>query len=322
LNGFEWGGIKIFDLKHIPSFASTSFDLVYSWNEPDTLRPFVNAKLRMCNLQINSFDHSCHGYDEFVDIWTSPSESHRQVIGAQSPDPSKWHVITNGVDIESHVNGLNEYEKDHDTVLWASSPDRGLHNLLQIWPRVKNEIPSLKLRVLYKFDRWLDTFTNSTSPFYGDLVEHSHRAFYVKEAMRRFEKTPCDVEFVGSVSRKGVLEEMTRAAYLAYPCDTISYTEGFSVSIMEACASKTIPIISDQDALKSLYAHIVPSVASPVSENLDQYANLLIETIRKNDQSKRDELHDFASKFDWSVIAGQVLELVKFGHHQKSIVHT
>jgi FkbM family methyltransferase len=51
-------------------------------------------------------------------------------------------------------------------------------------------------------------------------------------------------------------KELAAATVFAYPCDTVRYTEGFSVSILDACAAGCVPIISDADAIGEVYAGV------------------------------------------------------------------
>src|SRR5574343_1341144 len=128
----EWNGIKIHHFGEIELNDWNDFDAVCSWNESDPLRHIPNNVIRLVNLQINSFTH-CRYYPHFVDVWTSPSESHRQrIINSPNPiawdhfdtnaiytaDPDKWVVLFNGCDPELY----DIRAKVKGRVIWASSP--------------------------------------------------------------------------------------------------------------------------------------------------------------------------------------------------------
>ena len=46
---------------------------------------------------------------------------------------------------------------------------------------------------------------------------------------------------------------MCRSGVLAYPCDTISFTEGFGTTILQSYAAGMLPITTDTDAFGEVY---------------------------------------------------------------------
>ena len=111
------------------------FDVAYSWNDPHKLQ-FVSATVRMMNQQLNDFDYCQPGYDEHVDVYTSPSQPHRDFIAPKTPSPHKWTVLPNGCDPSVYTA-----PKVPGRVIYASSPDRGLHLVMQAWPAIKKAVP-------------------------------------------------------------------------------------------------------------------------------------------------------------------------------------
>lgn len=266
----EWEGVRVSPLEPLAS-ERNGLDVAYSWNEPVPLMGVGPQVLRMVNLQINSFTHCPPGFGSCVDLWTSPSESHRMHVGASSPNPARWAVVPNGCDPSLFKDG----PRVPGRVIWASSPDRGLDNLLEIWPHIRREVPGASLRIFYKMRKWLEHFLNHPNPAlhptYPMQVERAKR-------IRRFleEYKSEGVEVFESVSRNRMSQEMSEAVVLAYPCDTVDYTEGFSVTLMEACASGLVPITSSVDALESVYGGFIPMVKAPVRSHLVEFARLVV----------------------------------------------
>jgi glycosyltransferase involved in cell wall biosynthesis len=311
--GIHWRGVKLSPIEDFAGIEWDSWadwDAVYSWNEVDILRPVNWKTLRIVNLQINDFGYNQPDFDNYIDAWTSPSESHRVTVGSKAPHPEKFSVITNGCDPTLYdpsktVNGR---------VIWASSPDRGLHHLLSIWPSIKKAVPHAHLKIFYRIKNWLDYCTTVTITS-DNLVQHEfiNRALYIKEALRRFEQVGgLDVEFCDAVSRVQMIKEMSEAQVLAYPCDPPIYTEGFSVTIMEACASGTVPVITDADALGSIYGGCVPMVHAPVGNRIGEYKDLLISTL--NDATFREQWTpkglELANKYTWNSVIDNVENLI------------
>ena len=79
-------------------------------------------------------------------------------------DPDRVLITSNGIDLK-RFKTRNETEADRYKVVYTSSPDRGLENLLNIWPEIKKRIPQLHLHIYYGFDwisdkQWVDMMMN------------------------------------------------------------------------------------------------------------------------------------------------------------------
>lgn len=319
-DGMMWDGVKIHSVNSIGAVVTPDWDAAYSWNEPDALRPVHWTVIRLCNLQINSFNHCAPGYDDFVDVWTSPSDSHRRRIGSQAPHPHKWEVIPNGCDPDAYSQAV---EKIPGRVIWASSPDRGLHWLLKIWPDIKREIPMASLRVFYHVDRWIDHFVNVNTSADPSYPEFARRAFFMKEAMRRIRaRDDLDVQFVDSISRREICLKMSESSVLAFPCDTVLYTEGFSVTTVEACASRCLPVITTQDALGEIYGGSVPMVEAPVGDHLDEYKQLVIRALTDFEfrNAYLGKAQELAKQHSWENISRTIENLIRKERHARGWV--
>ncbi len=229
----------------------------------------MKAKLRVCYQLVNSFDYCKAGFQEHVDLWLSPSNAHRAKmletqdveLGAEgpkerwSPNPAQWEVVPLGCDpdrFEEDIEGqaiVPRYNKVSGRVVYCSSPDRGLHWLLQEWPAIRRAVPHAHLRIFYRLRDWIAGFENT--PYFPPIEGLRARALYIEEALRRLEGH--GVELFDSVSRERVEQEMGEAQVLAYPCDTVRWSEGFSCTVLEACAAQACPVITDCDALGNIY---------------------------------------------------------------------
>lgn len=304
-----WEGLRVHPFSElvVDSHVPGSFDAVCSWNEAEVLRLVPGGKdgpVRMCNLQINDFVHCRPGFGDIVDVWTSPSDSHRKMVFSKPahpvhlrpgeagyvyvPDPSRWEVLTNGCD-PGHYDILLEQhgvEKVPGRVIWGSSPDRGLHWLLQEWPKIKRAAPHAHLKIFYRVMKWAD---NIIAHPYGDptIMEQIRRARYIKEALRRLSSH--GVELVDSVSRNQIDREMAEAQVLAYSCDPVSWTEGFSVTLMEGCAARSCPVSTSVDALPEIYGGHIPLIPLPVSEHMSEFSDAVIRGL--TDQAFRDDVN-------------------------------
>jgi glycosyltransferase involved in cell wall biosynthesis len=187
--------------------------------------------------------------------------------------------------------------------MWASSPDRGLDNLLEIWPKIRKEVPGATLRIFYKMKKWLDHFLNHPNPaLHPTYPLQVDRAKRIRGFLDQYRSE--GIEVFESVSRNRMSQEMAEATVLAYPCDTVDYTEGFSVTLMEACASGAIPVTSAVDALGSIYGGYVPMVKAPVRSHLVGFAGLVVRALTDESfQSKvRFKSRSLADAHHWDVL--------------------
>ncbi len=304
-NAALWRGVVLHDLRDLLTLAD-SFQAVCSWNEPDMLRLIPNSAVRLVNQQLNDFAYCQPDFDQFVDVYTSPSTSHMQFIQQFTPIKEKWAVLPNGCDPTEYDRGISVPGR----VIYASSPDRGLHLLLNAWPKIKKLCPNAHLKVFYDLHRWLAAFNDFEENCSSDFVEFGRRARYIKMAMSRM--SGLDVQVVGSVSRTRIMNEMNEASTLAYPCDVVRYTEGFSVTTLEACASGTVPVISSMDSLGQIYGGIVPMVGSPARDHMDEFIELTVKAI--SDESFRRSVLEktvlFAERHTWAILSADLEKIL------------
>ena len=306
-NADSWNGIKIKQFEKNKWQGLSGYDVVYSWNDPEVLKLVDPKSLRIVNQQINDFNFVEAGYDNYVDIYTSPSLPHKDhMVRSTGINPNKWVVIPNGCNPDLYTKGI----KVPGRVIYASSPDRGLHHLLDIWPRIKDAVPEAHLKIFYDVDTYLKSMLSHTTLVNDPTwMEFYNRAKSISKNLDKL--TLLGIEKIGSTSREQMAKEMSEAKVLAYPCDPIMWTEGFSVTTMEACASGTIPVISTADALGFIYAKYVPHVFMPLKWQLNDYANLVIKALR-------DEVHcpdtaELAEKHRWSRLANKLEAILQFG---------
>lgn len=320
-------------LRYYPSSADGStpcghFDAALAFNEPDLLRGVI-ADVSVCVQYLNDWSYARAGFDRHVDLFFAASEAHvemfrtrpgwqRVEVTQQNPngverykfDPAKWHAVELGCDPDNYlVQYTDTFElppKIPGRVIYASSPDRGLHHLLQEWPKIRKAVPHAELHIFYRLEPWLRSF--DTTPFYPPIEALRARANYVEEALRRMPDMGIVVR--DSVSKQEIEREMAVAEVLAYPCDTIRWSEGFSCTLLEACAAQACPVTLETDALPSVYGGVVPMV--PRSE-IGAWSDLVIRALR--DEKWRWDVNAkckaFAEKRTWKDTAMKMMGLIE-----------
>lgn len=295
----SWENVKLFSITELHS----EFDVVVSWNEPDVFRG-INGPLRVCAQMMNDFTYCGPGFEDLVDLWAVPSQRLLEHLAPQMQHLEKLHVIPLGCQPDWYGG-----DKVSGRVIWASSADRGLHNLLQEWHKIKAAVPHAHLRIFYNFNFGnLFNIENGADPW---TLEVAQRVRYMWAMINRLQHL--DVQLLGSVSRLQINKEMSEAQVLAFPCDTVRFTEGFSCATLEGCAAAACPVISDVDALGSIYGGVVPMVQSPVPEHLEQVSELVIKAL--TDKSYRDSVNEkcvaFAATHTWTEVTKQLVRLIE-----------
>lgn len=235
----------------------------------------------------------------------------------------KWGIVGLGCSPEWYQD-----QRVPGRVVWTSSADRGLHWLLQEWPKIRAAVPYATLKIFYHMEfghlEGLEPdVVGSEEEMRAQgknawgrppLVEMGQRIRYIKSAIKKLK--PLGVEYVGSVCREQLKKELNEASVLGYCCDTAAFSEGFSVSILEAHASFTVPIITDKDCLGEVYKNSgALIVESPIKDHLSEYSDLVIKAL--TDQRFSDHIIDkcriFAMLNSWDKVAEKLEGVMREG---------
>jgi glycosyltransferase involved in cell wall biosynthesis len=302
------------------------YDAAVSINEPDILRG-VDAAFRVCMFWLNDFSFCKVGFHEHVDLFCAPSAPHLEQVMTNEAwqrvetdwehqegreryiaDPSKWCVVPLGCDPERYAG----FSKVPGRVIYCSSPDRGLHNLLQEWAAIKRAAPHANLRIFYRLRDWVSTMKAQVQPdgfIHPAVFKNVERALYIDEALYRMSDPKWGIEVHDSVSRAQIEREQAEAQVLAFPCDPLnSFTEGFSVAVLESCAARACPITTDADAFKGLYGPALP-LTPRVGDWVPAWRDNVIRALA--DESFREETNDraetFARQLTWKSTAEKLM---------------
>lgn len=288
------------------------YDAVVSWNEPDYLSIFPESVKRICVQQLNDFDYCNTDFKKFTDLYLLPSKRHMEHIIVRSGLPAeKCAVLSNCISNEDNFLGPEDH--DNHKIVYCSSPDRGLHWLCDLFPKLKAEVPDAELHVYYRIDTWLNRFNSAWSPdpAYQEL---GFRSRYVTDFIRRWGEGK-GVFFHGGVSNGEMAKALKTSRLLAYPCDTVCFTEGFGVSVLDACTAGAYPLISDVDAFGSVYgghAHVIPGrPADKKKEWVDAMQYALTDDDLFEDLTKGTR--EFSKKFTRASRADALLSFIEAG---------
>jgi glycosyltransferase involved in cell wall biosynthesis len=304
-----WQGCKLYNFIERHTVIDESFDAVISINEPDALRGVNEKPFRICWQFLNDFTYCQSGYDDYVDLWLGVCDQHTKHLQRQAPKPEKWQTLALGCD----PSWYEDNKKVPGRMIFCSSADRGLHLALQAFPKIKEQVPEASLKIFYHFQEGpvLKIEPNSTTD-HPHVTELGHRLRYCREAIKRMKNM--GVEQIGSVSVEEMKRQMSEASVLLYPVDTVAFSEGFSLSIMQAHAAGAIPAISSADCIGGIYRHSGCLMTEmPVATKLNEYAAGVVKALTDITfaNNARDKCKLFAQKYLWTNIANKMCKLIE-----------
>lgn len=171
------------------------------------------------------------------DLAVVGSEYHADLIRGRLSD-LPVHVLSPGVDV------VPDSGARRDRFLYASSPDRGLHRLLAMWPAIWSRF-GLPLSIGYDVRAVLARRGRSTSAL-GDRL---------RDLAARLDQPGVIVH--GALADAQLEALRQRSLALLYPLDPVlPHSELLSLTVLEACAAGCPPILSPVDAFPSEYADV------------------------------------------------------------------
>jgi len=311
-------GAKVFKSDAINTLPYR-YDAAISASEPDLFRN-IDAAVRILHQQLNDFAYCKNGYDEFVDLYVFASESHRTIVTEQnklSKEKCTW--IPNSINLE-FFDGLRKdaFKRNPHSAIWASSPDRGLHRILEMWPLVRKQVPDATLDIYYRFQPWYE-HNKDLNNWAGNRARHINTCL---ESLGR--KGENGVFLRDAVSNKTIIAKMLEAQVLPYTCDPIRFTEGFGVTVLDACAAGCIPIIPYVDALPEVFGGVAKVIKGKISDNQNEWVSAIVGIMTSNIPNQTQYLSDFACDFSrgnisrvWDIVIKQ--QLIKKWPHIYSL---
>jgi len=248
------GGANVYRIDDV--VIDKTYDAYISVNEPDLLRWHPKEKLRICAMWLNDFSFCKPGFQEFVDLYVCPSKSHLEYL-AEHTVTARRRMTVIPISVNPEFHDLPQARRP-GSVAYASSPDRGLHHLLELWTEIRAKVPEANLRIYYRIQPWYDALVADSGQNGSLMRGRADQIWRLLDELGR--NSEHGVTVVGPVPPRKMAEELGATKVLAYTCDPVRYTEGFSVTILDACAAGCVPVVAGVDALPEVYwnaAHVI-----------------------------------------------------------------
>ena len=225
------------------------------------------------------------------------SEFHKSLFPSV-PD-EKFIVVPNGIEYEKFNTKV---KKDPYLLVNTSSPDRGLRKLIQLFRKVREQVPEAKCEWAYGWDG-----------FEKNLQSDPNALNWMEEVRYMAEHTDGFLPR-GRVSQEEAMDMYKRGRIFAYPTE---FAEIDCISARKAQASSCMPVTTDFAALKETVRHGVKlksektkdTWAAPgqfdfsMDDSLDEkWVDAVVAELRTKYQEDKEMREDMA-QFDWSNIA-------------------
>lgn len=224
---------------------------------------------------------------------------HLQKLYGLSPD--KLSVVHNGIDLSrfpiEERRDVNPYR-----FIYSSSPDRGLEQLLGMWPMIKNRYSEAELHIFYGWDminKILDFYSSSQGieghplKLLKDKVFH-HIQHLGGEEAGIFQR--------GRVTQDELAKEMLKSNIWAYPT---GFCETFCITALEQQAAGVTPIVSNlaalQETVSPVYERIEgwPGNSDYQRRFLTHLGDTLDNIESEEIKNKKEEAREFVKNFSW-----------------------
>jgi glycosyltransferase involved in cell wall biosynthesis len=244
---------------------------------------------------------------QFDEVWTLSDFHRNYFLNCNHGQPRNYALLKNRVwttrnGINKYIDSVNLTQKDPDLFVYNANLSKGLKPLLRdIWPRVREKIPSAKLVVIggyyelgavFNSHRAKDEFENVVDPYRNDSL----------------------ITFTGIITQSAVADIVHKASFFIYPCD---FPETFSISAWESLSLGT-PLITcrfgalEETAIEQ-YSYLIdyPVTANTLFPDIDEqqqiekFVDLTVAAHQNKEQliQKQQVYQEIADIATWETVA-------------------
>ena len=232
-NTFKWFEVQFCDRSLFDPWGKR--DILITWKDHSPWLSGASATRR--KIHWSSDAEKPGTWVNSVDWFVNLTEYHQSCNAWVEPDKSK--VFPHGIGL---VN-LNDAKcpKKPNTMLYCSSFDRGLEDLLRRLPLIRQHLPELQLKVAYGWD-FIDTLIQGNLKQSSDLA---HLKVRIGDSLQQD-----GVKLVGRVSRSALNTLYWESQYWALPLNRAE-SEMFCLNAVKAGYCKTLAVVNMVGALQN-----------------------------------------------------------------------
>ena len=222
----------------------------------------------------NKEEKGLYDYFVFISEWQK-----KRYVEKFDLDLNKIVVFRNSIgDVFNDLLDLNEsilsVKNKPLTLAYTSTPFRGLKHLIDIFPRIQNQHPDVKLKIF-----------SSMKVYQVSSVDDDAEYGPMYEIFRQME----GVEYIGSIPQEKLAEELKKVAVLIYPN---TFEETSCIAVMEGMASGCYIVSSDLGALPETtagFGHLI-SLENGIEIYKDKFVNVTIDILNRLKSDSRGEI--------------------------------
>lgn len=209
------------------------------------------------------------------------------------PD-DKFFITRNGI-VAADFAVAGHVQRDPYKCVYASSPDRGLDILLEIWPEIKKRVKDAHLHIFYGF-----------SATYDKLHANNDRMIEYKERILKLVNELDGVHYHGKVPHAVLHSHLMSAGLWIYPTH---FTEISCITAMKAQAAGAVPVTMTLAALDETVRHGY-KLSFPIADERSRLSitNIAVDLMLNPEKQEkvRKPMMDWARGFyDWRTVALQ-----------------
>lgn len=148
----------------------------------------------------------------------------------QYPDITNFTVAGNGI-VKEQFKGKKS--KKLGTVVWTSAYYRGLECLVDMWPKIKEQVPKATLDIYYGWESW--------------VAAEGEDEFYHRMSKKLKDAAKLGVKEHGRVSHEKVAKAMMQSQVWAYPTQ---FEEIHCITALKAQEAECYPVVTNVAALQ------------------------------------------------------------------------
>jgi len=223
------------------------------------------------------------------------SEWHVSYLSNIFPDLKNYMVpFYYGIDFNKFLSN-NVTLKQKNKFIYSSFPNRGLLELLQMWPKINNRYPNASLHIFCDLNNeWVNKVAGEKINQIKQLLI-SYNSLY-------------NIYIHGWVSKQKLAEEWLTSEYWLYPC---TFMETFCLTALEAAITKTLPITNNLAALENTVGNRGIIIEGDPSKEEWQNRTLLELFKIMDNPSKKEVLlnnnYNWALNLSWEKQASKLL---------------
>lgn len=259
-----------------------TFNILWLWRMPVLLDYEWDAKKVILDMHdtSNKYEFTEKRINRVHKIFVK-TQYHRSLY-SNVPD-EKFVIVGNGITFDRFKQKV---ERNPHKIIYSSTPNRGLENILDIWPKIRAHVPDAELHVFYGWNT------------YYALEKQNPTSMAWMEQMKRKMQQEGVVDH-GRVGQEELAREMLSSALWLYPTQ---FPEIHCITACEMQAAGVFPMTTGFAALAETQKTGYTQIGDPTT---DSWRKKFTEAVvhRLKEGADHEAIKTVAKDFSWDAVA-------------------